>query len=302
MNPSIFTRGAVDLSALRRPAPTTAAPAGPAATSAVGGAEATGGAIIDVTEAMFQSEIAERSMTTPVVACFWAAGHEESSRLLQSLGSLAAEGAGAWVLARLDLEVNQRLAQAFAGQMFRGQDLPWVMAFVGGQPVDAFAGAVPEPQLRQWLAAILKAGGIEVALPEDPRLDAADEALMVGDLDAAETAFRKILADTPGDAAAEAGLAQVALTRRAAGTDPAAALSAAQTAPDDVAAQLLAADVETLGGFADRAYLRLVDLVRRTSGDEREQVRQHLVSLFAVAAPDDPAVGQARRALASALF
>jgi putative thioredoxin len=69
-----------------------------------------------------------------------------------------------------------------------------------------------------------------------------------------------------------------------------------------VAAQLLAADVEVLSGLADEAYRRLVELVRRTSGPDRETVRQHLISLFTVAGPDDPAVATARRQLASALF
>ena len=57
-----------------------------------------------------------------------------------------------------------------------------------------------------------------------------------------------------------------------------------------------------LSGQAEQAYPRLVDLVRRTAGDDRETVRQHLVSLFTIAGPDDPAVASARRALASALF
>jgi putative thioredoxin len=197
----------------------------------------------------------------------------------------------------VDVDANQRLAQ-----MFRVQGIPMVFAIVGGQPVDASSGVVPEPQLRQWLDAILKAGGVELERPEDPRLTAADDALMDGDLDAAEQAYKKILAESPADAAAEAGLAQVELARRAAGVDPNAALAQAQARPHDVAAQLLAADVEVLSGFADRAYTRLVDLVRRSSGEDRETVRRHLVSLFTVAGPDDPAVAAARRALASALF
>jgi putative thioredoxin len=86
------------------------------------------------------------------------------------------------------------------------------------------------------------------------------------------------------------------------GVDPRAALAAAEAKPGDVAAQLLAADVEVLSGLADQAYKRLVDLVRRTSGDEREEIRKHLLSLFTIAGPDDPAVSSARRALASALF
>jgi putative thioredoxin len=86
------------------------------------------------------------------------------------------------------------------------------------------------------------------------------------------------------------------------GTDPNAALAAAQANPGDIPAQLLAADVEVLSGLADRAYVRLVDLVRRSAGEDRETIRRHLLSLFAVAGPDDPAVASARRALASALF
>jgi putative thioredoxin len=86
------------------------------------------------------------------------------------------------------------------------------------------------------------------------------------------------------------------------GIDPNQALSAAAQAPDNINAQLLAADLEVLTGEADRAYKRLVDLVRRVSGEDRETVRLHLVQLFSVASPDDPAVAAARRALASALF
>ncbi|RIW50903.1 co-chaperone YbbN [Micromonospora endophytica] len=293
---SIFTRGAVDLSALRSPAPSpTPAPAqsGPPAAGAPAGAHA----VVDVTEANIQAEVLERSLATPVVVFFGAAGYPESDQFAPVLERLAAEGAGTWVLARVDVQTNPRIAQ-----MFRVQGIPMVYAVVGGQPVDAFSGVVPEPQLRQWIQAVLKAGGVEVAAPEDPRLDEADDALMSGDLDAAEQAYRKILAETPADAAAEAGLAQVGLARRVAGTDPRAALDAAAAAPDDVDAQLLAADIEVLSGLAEQAYQRLVGLVRRTAGEDREKARQHLVGLFTIAGPEDPAVASARRALASALF
>ncbi|MFY1698311.1 tetratricopeptide repeat protein [Solwaraspora sp. WMMA2101] len=306
--PSIFTRGAVDLSSLRSAAPAAPRPGTGAPTSAGGGpaagpsgptgAPAGGGvAVIDVTEATFQSEVLERSMTTPVVIDFWAEWCQPCKQLSPVLEKLAAEGGGAWVLAKVDVDSNQRLAQ-----MFRVQSIPMVYAVVGGQPVDAFAGVVPEAQLRQWIGAVLKAGGVAVEAPEDPMLGAADEALMMGDLDAAEQAYRKILNEAPADAAAEAGLAQVGLARRVQGVQPAAALDAARTAPDDVAAQLLAADVEVLSGQADQAYQRLIDLIRRSAGDDRETIRKHLVSLFTVAGPDDPAVIKARRALASALF
>jgi putative thioredoxin len=168
--------------------------------------------------------------------------------------------------------------------------------------VDAFTGVVPEAQLRPWIAAVLKAAGVAGAVPEDPALTAADDALAEGDYEAAEQAYRKILAEHPADAAAAAGLAQVGLLRRVDGVDPGAALATAGQTPDDVGAQLVAADLEVLAGKADEAYARLIDLVRRLVGDDRDRVRLHLVELFNMAAPDDPAVSTARRALANALF
>jgi putative thioredoxin len=177
-----------------------------------------------------------------------------------------------------------------------------VFAAIGGQLAPGFTGVQPEAQVRQFIEAVCKAGGVQVEAPSNPRLEAADDALMAGDLDAAELAYKKILAESPADAAAEAGLAQVALVRRVRGVDPRQALAAARARPDDVAAQTLAADVEVLSGQAEQAYRRLVDLVRRTSGADRETVRQHLVALFSIAGPDDPAVATARRRLANALF
>lgn len=300
-SPSILTRGAVDLGALRAPAPAgppQPAPV-PAAADGSGGAPASGGGamIIDVTEATFQAEVVERSLSQPVVIDFWAAGSEQSKQLTPVLEKLAVEGGGAWTLARIDAVANPRIAE-----LLRVQSIPTVYAVVGGRPVDAFSGAVPEAQLRPWIAAVLQSGGVMVEAPEDPRYADADEALVNGDLDAAEAAYRKILGESPAEAAAEAGLAQIALVRRVQGVDPQQALRTAEAAPDDVEAQRLAADVEMLAGLAERAYARLVELVRRTSGAERDAARQHLISLFTIAGPDDPAVAAARRALASALF
>jgi putative thioredoxin len=288
---SIFTRGAVDLGALAR------SNAASAQRSAQPAPSSSSAHVIDVTEASFQGEVLQRSLTTPVVVDFYVQGSQPDQEFSPLLAQLATEGDGTWLLARVDIEANPRLAQ-----MFRIQGIPFVVAIVGGQPVDAFNQMLPEPHLRQWIDAVLKAAGVEVERPEDPRLLAADDAMADGDLDAAEAAYRKILAETPADAVAESGLAQVGLLRRTEGVDLASALTAAGSAPDDMAAQLLAADVEVLSGEADKAYQRLVDLIRRSAGDDRETVRKHLVSLFTVAGPDDPAVAKARRALASALF
>src|SRR5215475_14142442 len=162
--------------------------------------------------------------------------------------------------------------------MFRVQSIPLVYAVIGGQPVDAFNGVIPETQLRQWIGAVAKAGGVTVEEPIDPRFDGADEALVNGDLDTAEKAYKQILADTPADSAAEAGLAQVGLLRRIDGVDFEGVIAAAQAAPDDVAAQTLAADVEVASGEAEKAYQRMVYFVPRPSADDRPRARTHLIS------------------------
>jgi putative thioredoxin len=298
---SIFTRGAVDLSALRA-ASTAAAPsgtepggsAGPAADADTGVPRFPGANVaVDVTVASFQRDVVDRSRTIPVILEFVARGQYAGDPALERFAE-----DGSFVLARSDVAVDPQLAQAL-----RIQALPTLFAFVGGQPVDGLPGQLPEAQLRQWLDAVLRASGVDVPQPVDPRLQEADDALMMGDLDSAERAYQKILSESPRDGAAEAGLSQVALAKRVQNvTDPAAVLADASARPDDLEAQLLAADVEVLSGHAEQAYARLVGVVRKVFGDDREKVRQHLVSLFTVAGPDDPAVIAARRALASALY
>src|SRR4051812_3291812 len=275
--PSIFTRGAVDLGALRPankpaaagPAGPAAPPAGPAADPYPGGAPA---AVIDVTEANFQTSVLERSLATPVILDFWAEWCEPSKQLSPVLEKLAAEGGGSWVLGKVDVDSNPRLAQAL-----RVQGIPMVVAVVNGQLVEGFTGVLPEAQVRQYVDAVLKAGGVAVEAPEDPRLDAADDAMMTGDLDAAEAAYKKILAESPADAAAESGLAQVELYRRVTGVDAGAIMAKADADPGDIEAHRLAADIEVLSGQAPEAYERLVALVKRTSGDARDVVRKHLL-------------------------
>ena len=85
-------------------------------------------------------------------------------------------------------------------------------------------------------------------------------------------------------------------------SDPQQARRDAADRPDDIDAQLRVADVDVYAGQVEDAFARLVELVRRTAGDDRERVRQRLVDLFEVVGRDDPSVVAARRALTSALF
>ncbi len=111
-----------------------------------------------------------------------------------------------------------------------------------------------------------------------------------------------MLAESPADADAQAGLGQVELLRRTQDLDEPAARQRAADNPDDVAAQTAVADLDLLGGHVEDAFGRLVDLVRRLSGSDRDAARTHLVGLFELVGNQDERVAKARTALANALF
>ncbi len=138
--------------------------------------------------------------------------------------------------------------------------------------------------------------------PSNPAYANAQQAMERGDMDAAADAFRKILASTPADPVAKVGLARVELFQRLDSYDEAATRRAAAEHPDDVAAQAGVADIEVAAGKVEDAFDRLLGLVRRTSGEQREQARARLVGLFDVFPPRDPRVSKARAALSSLLF
>jgi putative thioredoxin len=297
--------GAVDLAAVkaRSEAAARAQAAPPPNASAPAGSP--GSAVVDVSEATFQAEVLDRSFQVPVVLDLWAEWCGPCKQLSPVLERLADEGGGSWVLAKIDVDANPALAQAL-----RVQGIPAVKAVWQGQLVAEFSGAIPEEQARQFVTELVRAttggaapdgGDEEFPEQEDPRLDAAEAALERGDLAAAEAAYQAILAEEPDHPDAGLALRQVQLFRRAeeAGPD---ALALAEASPDDVTAQIRAADFLLGTGQVDEAFDLLLGVVRRTAGEERDSARKHLVELFAVVGDEDPRVGAARRQLALALY
>jgi putative thioredoxin len=249
----------------------------------------------------------------------WSARSPSSLDLARELGILAKRAAGGFQLARVDVDANRQVAAAF-----QVQSLPSVVAVLAGQPVPLFEGSYPADQIAAVLDQLLAAAAANGVTGTAPRgdgdaLDAAEEpepeepplpplheeaydAIERGDLEAAADAYNQALRENPRDAMARAGLAQVGLLQRTHDVDARTARDAAARDPRDVDAQLLVADLDVLGGMVDDAFSRLVDLVRVTAGEERERVRVRLVDLFEVVGAEDPRVGPARRALASALY
>jgi putative thioredoxin len=294
--------GAVDLAALK-------ARSEAAARAATAPAPAAGGYVVEVTEATFQAEVIDRSFQVPVLIDLWADWCEPCKQLSPVLERLAAEAAGSWVLAKIDTEANPRIAQAL-----QVQSIPTVYAVIGGQLVPGFQGALPEPQVREFVDAVLKAaeqanltgapaaaGEAGAEQPADPRFDAAEQALADGDYAQAAQRYQAILDAEPANQDATLAMRQVGLLQRVEALDPS-AITRADAAPDDVEAQLAAADYALAGGDVDAAFTRLLATLKRSRGDERDAVRDRLVDYFDLLGPDEPRVAPARRELANALF
>ncbi|WP_430478224.1 tetratricopeptide repeat protein [Streptomyces sp. P11-1] len=274
--------------------------------------------VIDVDEAGFERDVLQRSAEVPVVIDFWAEWCEPCKQLGPLLERLAVEYNGRFLLAKVDVDANQMLMQQFGIQ-----GIPAVFAVVAGQALPLFQGAAPEAQIRETLDQLIQVGeqrfgltGITVdpdapadaapaevpAGPYDALLEAAASALDANDFGGAVQAYKNVLTDDPGNPEAKLGLAQAELLGRVQSMDPAAVRKDAAEKPDDVDAQIAAADLDLVGGHVEDAFGRLVEAVRRTTGDERNTARLRLLELFEVIGPEDPRVTAARTALARVLF
>jgi len=276
----------------------------------------------EVREADF-SQVASRSLQYPVVLELTLSSAPETRAVDQALIELANAAGGRWLLARVDVAQAPAIAQGLGVQA-----VPTVLVLLGGRAMPLFQGTRDKADIAKMLDQVTQMalangitgraqpvpngltaapgagpGAAEAGQPViDPRFVAADEALSKGDYAAALTEFDRLVAANPRDAEAAAGRAQVALLIRAEKASPEATMAAAQAAPDDVEANLAAADVEMLLGDREAAFARLLRLVRTTTGDDRDRARARLLELFSTVEPGDPAVASARRELMAALF
>ena len=306
-------RGAIDLSALKRPAT-------PGGAGGARGASptASSGLVVEATDAGFE-QVVSASLKVPAIIVLWSPRDQVSMDFVDVMAGIARANGGAFRLVTVDVDRNPGVLRAF-----QAQAVPMTIGLVQGQPVPLFEDAVLpqqiQPVIDQLLALATQHGvtgrvetdGEAAAEPVDPAEEtepplpplhqAAYDAIDSGDLTAAITAYQQALKENPADADAKVGLSQVRLMQRTEGVDLGAARAAAAAAPSDVDAQLVVADIDVLGGHVEDAFVRLTDLVRVTVDTERNRVREHLLELFDIVGSSDERVVKARKALTSALF
>ena len=281
--------------------------------------------VIDVTTETFETDVLQRSLQTPVLVDFWATWCGPCKSLGPVLEKLAGEYGGAFVLAKVDVDKEQQVAAAF-----QIRSVPTVFLLVGGQPVDAFQGALPEGQLRQFLqqhgieplaGAGNDAGPAESA-PADPhaevvrlrhavqaepdkdelRLDLALALLRTGAAAEAEQLLDALPANLATDERTVRARARLGFAALLKDAPPAAVLEQALAAdPGDLKARHLLAVHHLVGGDAAAGLEQFIEMLRRDRNHEDGLARKTLIDAFRIV-EDEDLVGQYRRKMASLLF
>ena len=257
---------------------------------------------IEVSVENLSNEILPLSLVRPVIVLMWTSRSPESVDMVKTLGKLESDYKAAFALARVDIDANPEVAQAF-----QTKSVPYAVAIIAEQMVPLFEQAYPEAQVKMVIDKVLTlaseqgVGQAPVEQIEPEEVDAMN-ALESGDYVAAEVAYKKWLARKPSENLAKLGLAQTQLLMRTEGLDLDAVIAQSTASPTDIDLQLKAADVEIVNGGVEAAFTRLLHAVKATQGDERTKIKNHLLDLFALVDPSDPRLAAARKELASALF
>lgn len=268
--------------------------------------------VVEVNETNLDT-LLRRSMQHPVLLELTSPRAHGASELSATLNEITNTAAGRFLLGRVDVDANPRIAQAL-----QIQAVPTVVAVIGGQLAPLFQGTADKADVERMIDQVLQAAAangvmgraepVASAAPtdetphSDPRFAAADEALVAGDYQRAVDEFDKILAATPNDSDAIAGRAQAALLVRSLGFNPEEISAKASAHPDNIDAQLDAADLEMINGSYSAAFDRLLSLAADLDAEGRDQVRVRLLELFEIAGRTDPVVLKARRRLSGLLF
>ena len=264
-----------------------------------------------VTEANFDQDVVRRSTEVPVIVLIGTARSTQSEQLKTDLQELAAQGNRSFLVAYVDADTTPQVAQAFGVK-----NLPTVVALGAGQPLTNFEGAQPLDALKQWVDALVQNVGPQLKglqsdagepqtqeEEEDPRLQEAEGFLNAGDFDGALKVYNSILEAEPENVQIKQARDTTVLLKR---LDPANQtedpIAAAEGDKGDVDKQMRAADAEVVAGAPEKAFDRLIETMKATTGDEKARVRERLLELFGLFEGNDPRVMEARTKLASALY
>ncbi|SKA25820.1 thioredoxin [Consotaella salsifontis] len=286
--------------------------------------------IKDTTTASFSADVIRESRNQPVLVDFWAPWCGPCKQLGPALEKVVKAARGRVKLVKMNIDEHPSVA----GQL-GVRSIPAVFAFVNGQPVDGFMGALPESEIKQFVDRIAGQGG-----GADPLAEAIEEArrlLSENDLAGAAQYFGAVLQHDPENAAAAAGLAECYLvtgeTERASAlidqlppakaSDPAVAavkaklnlsaelaeignpaelLSRLEADPNDHQARYDLALIAQAKNHRAEAAGHLLEIIRRDRAWQEDGARRKLLEFFDAWGPVDPATKDARRKLSSLLF
>ncbi len=290
--------------------------------------------IFDATTADFENTVMRASMEKPVIVDFWAPWCGPCKQLMPLLENAVAAAGGEVLLAKVNLDENPELAQAL-----RVQSVPTVFGFVGGQPVDAFQGVVPESKIKEFVEKLVQTSraGNPAAIDIPEALTAAAEALTVNDLSTANALYMQILQqdeknakafsglvrvfiasgeleqaaqlldNAPEDFAQEPALAEARTALELAQNAPQAGeleklREAAEKAPEDHQAQIDLAEAQFAAGHKEEAIDTLIESIRIDREWNEALARATLLKFFEAMGHANPLSAQGRKKLSSILF